>query len=141
MQTFFPAMVALPPVSPQVGWRLSIRLPRDHYVRLDADDYSVHPSVIGRRVEVTAGLEEVRASCGGDAVAGHRRCWASHQTITAPDHERAARDLRRRYLAAATQPPAAGDQVEVEQRKLTDYDRLFGLRNACDNGGAGKVAV
>ena len=37
------AMVALPPVAPTVGWRLTTRLPRDHYVRLDANDYSVHP--------------------------------------------------------------------------------------------------
>ena len=43
------AMLALPPVAPVVGWRSSQRLPRDHYVRLDSNDYSVHPSVIGRR--------------------------------------------------------------------------------------------
>ena len=46
------AMLALPPVAPAVGWRASLRLPRDHYVRLDGNDYSVHPAVIGRRVEV-----------------------------------------------------------------------------------------
>jgi transposase len=37
------AMVALPPVPPVTGWRLTTRLPRDHYVRLAANDYSVHP--------------------------------------------------------------------------------------------------
>jgi hypothetical protein len=36
------AMLDLPPVAPVVGWRLSTRLARDHYVRLDANDYSVH---------------------------------------------------------------------------------------------------
>jgi transposase len=45
------AMLPLPPVAPVTGWRSSLRLPRDHYVRLDANDYSVHPAVIGRRVE------------------------------------------------------------------------------------------
>ena len=35
------AMVGLPPVPPVVGWRGSLRLPRDHYVRLDGNDYSV----------------------------------------------------------------------------------------------------
>ena len=37
------AMLALPPVTPTTGWRASTRLPRDHYIRLDSNDYSVHP--------------------------------------------------------------------------------------------------
>src|SRR5947208_12042876 len=51
------AMLALPPVPPTVGWRSSVRLPRDHYVRIDANDYSVDPAVVGRRVEVVADLD------------------------------------------------------------------------------------
>jgi hypothetical protein len=50
------AMIPLPPVAPVTGWRHWWRLPRDHYVRLDANDYSVHPSAIGRRIEVIADL-------------------------------------------------------------------------------------
>lgn len=42
------------PVPPVIGWQQSTRLARDHYIRLDSNDYSVHPSVIGRRIEVTA---------------------------------------------------------------------------------------
>jgi Mu transposase, C-terminal domain len=38
------AMLSLPPVPPVVGWRTWLRLPRDHYVRLDANDYSVDPA-------------------------------------------------------------------------------------------------
>ena len=41
-------MLELPPVAPVTGWRLATRLPRDHYVRVDSNDYSVDPSVIGR---------------------------------------------------------------------------------------------
>jgi hypothetical protein len=41
------AMLSLPPVAPVTGWRSSARLARDHYIRLDSNDYSVHPSVIG----------------------------------------------------------------------------------------------
>jgi transposase len=43
------AMLSLPPVAPATGWRSALRLPREHYVRFDANDYSVHPAVIGRR--------------------------------------------------------------------------------------------
>jgi len=39
-----------------VGWRTDVRWPRDRYVRLEGNDYSVHPAVIGRRVLVSAGL-------------------------------------------------------------------------------------
>ena len=38
------AMLALPPVPPATGWEHTLRLPRDHYVRLDSNDYSVHPT-------------------------------------------------------------------------------------------------
>ena len=53
---------------PQVGWRTSTRLPRDYYVRLDSNDYSIHPSVIGRRIEVHADLTRVWATCDGKLV-------------------------------------------------------------------------
>ncbi|MFI0451243.1 IS21 family transposase [Actinomadura sp. 6N118] len=135
------AMVPLPSVPPQTGWRLSTRLPRDYYVRLDSNDYSVHPAAIGRRVEVTADLTQVTATCGGRTVAQHERCWASHQTITAPEHDTAARDFRRRHLAPAT--PATATQVQ--QRRLTDYDRMFGLTDdiseATGPAAGGEVAV
>jgi transposase len=117
------AMVALPPAAPVTGWRRSARLPRDHYVRLDANDYSVHPSAVGRRVEIAAGLEEVVVTCGSTLVARHARCWAAHQSITDPAHAAAAAQLRRARRPAAT--PAIS--MQVEQRNLADYDRLFGL--------------
>jgi transposase len=69
-------MLPLPPVAPVTGWRSSLRLPRDHYVRLDSNDYSVHPAVVGRRVEVAADLDQVRVWCEGRLVADHGRCWA-----------------------------------------------------------------
>jgi transposase len=116
------AMLALPPVTPVIGWRTTLRLPRDYYVRLDANDYSVHPSVIGRRVEVRADLDTVTVSCAGRAVAIHARCWARHQSITDPEH-RAAAELLRRTPRAVNQPVAD----EVEQRPLSDYDHAFGL--------------
>jgi transposase len=116
------AMLALPPVAPVVGWHHSTRLPRDYYVRLDANDYSVHPEVIGRRIEVAADLHRVRVSCDGRLVADHERIWAKHQTITDPAHLSAARALRRERLELV-RPPA---QSEVEQRDLAVYDTALG---------------
>jgi hypothetical protein len=59
------AMLQLPPLAPATGWRAALRLPRDHYVRLDGNDYSVHPAAVGRRVQVAADLERVTVHCDG----------------------------------------------------------------------------
>jgi transposase len=117
------AMLTLPPVAPVTGWRSSLRLPRDHYVRLDSNDYSVHPSVIGRRIEVAADLERVRAFCDGKAVAGHERIWGWHQTISDPEHVAAARLLRRQRIGTLRPVP----ESDVQIRCLDDYDQALGL--------------
>jgi transposase len=117
------AMLALPPVAPTIGWRSSTRLPRDHYVRLDGNDYSVHPSVIGRRIEIVADLERVRVFCDGRSVADHERAWARHQTISDPEHVTAARLLRRERITLVR--PAA--EADVEIRCLADYDLALGV--------------
>ena len=116
-------MLELPPVAPMVGWRSSTLLPRDHYVRVDANDYSVHPDAVGRRVQVIADLDQVLVTCAGRLVAAHQRCWARHQTISDPDHVEAAAVLR----AAARQRPPKPVDTDVQHRALTDYDRAFGL--------------
>ena len=117
------AMLALPPVTPTTGWRASTRLPRDHYIRLDSNDYSVHPGVIGRRVEVVADLERVRVFCDGRTVADHERVWARHQTISDPEHVAAARLLRRERSGLVRPAP----EPDVEIRCLADYDEALGV--------------
>jgi transposase len=123
------AMLALPPVAPVLGWRATTRLARDHYVRLDSNDYSVHPGVIGRRIEVTADLVRVRAHCDGQLVADHERLWAKHQTLSTPEHVAAARELRRERIGLLR--PVG--ELEVEVRCLADYDTALGLDG--DEGG------
>jgi len=128
------AMLPLPPVAPATGWRTSTRLARDHYVRLDGNDYSVHPGVIGRRVEVLADLGRVRVLCEGRVVADHDRAWARHQTISAEDHVTAARAMRAARVGLLRPAPAAED---VQIRPLSDYDTALGLT---DDTAAGGVA-
>ena len=118
------AMLGLPPVAPQAGWRVRCRLARDHYVRLDANDYSIHPAVIGRRIEVTADLARVRAVCDGQPVADHPRAWAWHQSITDPAHLAAARAMRRQRVTALRPVPK---EPQVQVRSLADYDAAFGV--------------
>jgi transposase len=111
------AMLALPPVPPATGWQHTLRLPRDHYVRLDSNDYSVHPTAIGRRVLVRADLDRIQVWCDGSLVADHERAWARHQTISDPAHVKAAQLLRQQRFTVV---PAT--EIQVEQRSLADYD-------------------
>lgn len=117
------AMLSLPPVPPTTGWRFTQRLPRDHYVRVASNDYSVHPAAVGRRVEVSADLERVVVTCEGKVVARHRRCWARHQTLTDPAHARAAEALRGDRASLHLERA----EVDVERRALADYDRALGV--------------
>ena len=83
----------------------------------------MHPSVIGRRIEVIADLDRVRAYCDGKVVADHIRIWARHQSLTLPEHDAAAKQLRRDRIGLVR--PAAEPEVEI--RCLGDYDTALGL--------------
>jgi len=115
------AMMTFPPVLPDPSWRFSTRLPRDHYVRIDTNDYSVNPRYVGRRVEVRVTLDEVIATCEGTEVARHRRCLAKHQSLLAPEHSRALRAMR------AEAAVVSAFEAAVEERDLADYDRAVGV--------------
>lgn len=131
------SMLTLPPVPPATGWRASTRLPRDHYIRLDSNDYSVHPGVIGRRIEVVADLTRFRALCDGKLVADHERVWAWHQSLSNPEHVAAAKALRRARIGLLRPAP----EPAVEVRRLADYDTAFGLADVnLGEGGKGGVA-
>jgi hypothetical protein len=117
------AMLPLPPIPLHLGWRNKIRLGRDYYVRLDTNDYSVDPHVIGRMVDVAADLDRVRVRVEGRIVAEHARVWARGVTVTDPAHVEAAARLRHQFQHPRA--VAAGDDELV--RDLADYDRAFGL--------------
>ncbi|MBW3576930.1 MAG: IS21 family transposase [Actinobacteria bacterium] len=118
------AMRGLPPVLPDTAWRRSLRPGRDHYVRFDTCDYSVHPRAIGAWVDVTANRDWVVATTrDGVEVARHRRCLARHHVISDPGHVRAAKQLR----DARRQLPRPPQETDVEVRDLAVYDRVLGV--------------
>jgi transposase len=126
------AMVALPRVAPAVGLRSRVRLGRDYYVRLDGNDYSVDPRLIGRIVDVQASPSQVTVVHDGLDVAVHQRCWAKRAVITDPEHVRIAAELRTEYrlqgaeAARRSQARHHEDGHPVMLRALPDYDALFG---------------
>ncbi|GAA1894441.1 IS21 family transposase [Streptantibioticus ferralitis] len=137
-------MLTLPAVDPPTWWRFATRLGRDHYVRVDTCDYSVDPAAIGHLVTVLTDTDEVIVlATGGQIVARHARCWARHQTLTDPEHAETGQMMRhqaRRHPTGQIQAVSCGGTgplVEVEQRELGTYDRLFTVID----GGADKEAI
>jgi hypothetical protein len=111
------AMVALPPVLPDMDWHHDLRLPADHWVRHQTNDYSVHPKAVGRRVHVRVDDARVTVRLGRETVASHERVLASHVTLTDPAHDRARAAARE--LAGAPRRP----DTDVEIRSLAVYDQ------------------
>jgi hypothetical protein len=85
-------------------------------VRVDVNDYSLDPRLVGRRVELRVSQREILAACldTGELACRHRRSFARHRTTTALEHARLLRELR-----------GAPAEPEVEQRPLARYDALI----------------
>ena len=93
-----------------------LRVPPDPFLRVDTNDYSLDPALVGRRVEVIVSDRNVVAVAldTGELACCHPRAFAKHRTITALEHARAMKTGRQ---ALATQ--------DVEVRPLSVYDRLI----------------
>lgn len=103
---------------PDTARRWVTRVSPDPHLRIDTNDYSLDPRLVGRcrRVEVRVDQRHVRAVVldTGEIACDHARVFARHQTITALEHARALRNGR--------QPPA---ETAVEVRPLARYDQLI----------------
>jgi hypothetical protein len=109
-------MRSTPAVMPDVARRRVTRVSPDPYLRVDTNDYSLHPDFVGRRVEVRVDQRRIVADCldTGEVVCDHARVFARHRAITALEHARAHRDKH-----------AGAKDARVEVRPLARYDALI----------------
>ncbi len=109
---------------PDTDYRQVIRIPAQPYLRLDTNDYSLDPRLVGRRVEVRATQAEITAIGldSGQIACRHTRHFAKGLTFTDPDHQRALDEMR----FERKDRPARPSQPEVEIRPLARYDQLIG---------------
>jgi len=112
-------MRPLPEQMPDVERRFVTRVPPQPYLRVDRNDYSLDPRLVGRRVEVRVTQAEVTAIAldSGELAARHNRAFAGGLTFTDPAHQRALEELRGERTG--TRRP------EVEVRSLDRYDALI----------------
>jgi transposase len=110
------AMAPLPDRMPDTSRRWVMRVPPDPHLRFDTNDYSLDPTLVGRRVEVLLERRTVTAVCldTGELACRHARVFARHRTITALEHARALKAGR-----------DASAEASVEIRSLARYDALI----------------
>jgi transposase len=112
-------MRSLPDPMPDLDRRLVTRVPAQPYLRVDRNDYSIDPRFAGRRVEMRISQAHVTATVldTNELACRHRRSFAGGLTFTDPAHQTELDRLRARRRQR--------DQVEVEIRPLSRYDRLI----------------
>jgi transposase len=109
-------MTVLPNALPDTARRWVTRVAPDPYLRVDTNDYSLDPRLVGQRVEVSVDQREVTATAldTGELAGRHARVFARHRMFTALEHARAHRESRR-----------APAETAVEVRPLARYDALI----------------
>lgn len=68
-------MLTLPPVAPSLGWRASVRLPRDYYIRLDGnveDDPRLRTDWTGTEVPLSPAADPAKYRDAVATAAGDR---------------------------------------------------------------------
>ena len=118
------AMMALPPVLPDMAWRHEPAPARATTGCASRPTTTrCTPSVVGRRIEVAVTADEVIVTCGDvEVVARHQRLLAKHRhACTDPAHDRA----RERCPALGGAHRGLDDEVEV--RDLSVYDQATGV--------------
>jgi Mu transposase-like protein len=114
------AMRGLPANLPDTDHRFVTRVAAQPYLRVDRNDYSLDPRLVGRRVEVRVSQSQITAVCldTGELAARHARVLAGGLCFTDRDHQRALDELRGERKRHRSQP-------EVELRPLARYDALI----------------
>jgi transposase len=112
-------MRPLPAALPDKERRLVMRVPAQPYLRIDRNDYSLDPRLVGRRVEVRVSQAAITAVAldTGELAARHQRAFAGGLCFTDPAHQAALEQLRGERRR--------GRDVDVERRPLARYDQLI----------------
>ena len=90
---------------------------RIRYLRVDTNDYSLDPRLVGRRVEVRVDQREVTRGR-----AGHRRARLPARARRSPGTARSPRSSTPARCSAGRRAPA---ETAVEVRPLARYDALI----------------
>jgi transposase len=91
-----------------------VRSGKTIYVRFDLNDYSIPHTAIQRPLNLIASDTQVRILDGQTEIARHRRSYDKRQKITAPEHQRALLQHKRKALGATPNSRLLAVAPEVE---------------------------
>jgi transposase len=89
-----PRLLALPEHPLQIALRCMVVSDKTIYVRFDSNDYSIHPSAVGKDLSLIATDTLIRLLDGTDEIARHPRSWDRGERVTDPAHARAVLDQK-----------------------------------------------
>ncbi|MET3172783.1 UNVERIFIED_ORG: transposase [Arthrobacter sp. UYCu721] len=121
------AMMPLPPMMPKGGFSDRRKLGRDYVFRVLGNDYSCPPELIGKMIDIHAGLTTVLFVHQGRTAAEHPRCIDTGKIIIDPEHINQAEHLRRAFQTRSPASPVHTAGARVEYRALSTYDDVFGI--------------
>lgn len=93
-----PRLLALPEHPLQIAHRCMVVSDKTIYVRFDNNDYSIHPSVVGKDLSLIATDTLIRLLDGSVEIARHARSWDRGERVTDPAHAKAV--LEQKSLGA-----------------------------------------
>jgi len=100
-----PRLLALPEHPLQIAHRCMVVSDKTIYVRFDSNDYSIHPSVVGKDLSLIATDTLIRLLDGSVEIARHARSWDRGERVTDPAHTRAVLDQKSRGTGHSSRTP------------------------------------
>lgn len=100
-----PRLLALPEHPLQIAHQCMVVSDKTIYVRFDSNDYSIHPSVLGKNLSLIATDTLIRLLDGSVEIARHARSWDRGERVTDPAHARAVLDQKSRGTGHSARTP------------------------------------
>ncbi|MGH2702584.1 MAG: IS21 family transposase [Actinomycetota bacterium] len=100
-----PRLLALPEHPLQIAHQCMVVSGKTIYVRFDSNDYSIHPSVVGKDLSLVATDTLIRLLDGSVEIARHARSWDRGERVTDPAHARAVLEQKSQGLGHSGRTP------------------------------------
>lgn len=108
-----PRLLALPQHPLQIAHQCVVVSGKTIYVRFDGNEYSIHPSVLGKDLSLIATDTLIRLLDGPVEIARHPRCWDRGERVTDPAHAKAVLSQKSQGLGHSARTPLESIVPEV----------------------------
>lgn len=100
-----PRLLPLPQHPLQIAHQCVVVSGKTIYVRFDGNEYSIHPSVLGKDLSLIATDTLIRLLDGSVEIARHPRSWDRGERVTDPAHAKAVLEQKSQGLGYSARTP------------------------------------